>query len=182
MNTGSMRNTTKYNWFVNAVLQIYLRIPKFRNFHSHVILSANDLKLKSDSDRLLLDIITEANKYCFQEFCNIPVISMDAFRKSLQREYADLYSLNKTGDAYKFMIFFNNFLGILEETITHWVNSKLCTETLQINYTIVNKESNRQVNFEPTLNENIIIFPAHKIIPLIEKSKLKRSLNWLVSV
>ena len=77
---------TKYNWFINALLQIYLRLPDIGTFLKDQILSGR-LKFNSEEYTLLADIIKEAYLNCYKEYDEIPSIDTSPFREMLKLNY-----------------------------------------------------------------------------------------------
>ena len=161
-------DSSKYNWFINSVLHVYLRLPKIGTFLIEKLTPEADLNLNTDLDKLLVDIITKATVHHLELFEKIPIIDINEFRKSLKSEESDLFQSNKNGDAALFMDYFDNFLERIVEAVNK--EARMCETAFHINFATTDVRPNTAMNVDKKKSE-IFTFPAHKIIPFIENRK-----------
>ena len=167
---------TKYNWFINALLQIYLRLPDIGTFLKDQILSGR-LKFNSEEYTLLADIIKEAYLNCYKEYDEIPSIDTSPFREMLKLNYLVSFPATENGDALLFMIYLSYFLNDIEDADP---KIKKVTSNMQIKFLATYHGEDSEMYWDKE-NFNLFRFSANKIIPLIEKSKFYRtaiSFNW----
>ena len=97
------------NWFMNSVLQVYLRLPRVCSLFMEV-LNLEDIKLESAADCLLIDLIAKAYWNCNKRLESVPVVNMNAFRSQLGIECNMSFPNNELWDARSFFNYCHSFL------------------------------------------------------------------------
>ena len=155
-------------------MQVYLRLPGISSFLQRTLWSHENLNLKNNDYQLLWEIIIKAFQSSSSEFDKIPSIDTSIFRESLTSQDINLLKQNENGDAYLFMNYFNDFLKWLDNAVNKTEVSKLCKTAFEITFSLETNYPETSINWE-LFTKDYIVFPAHKISPLIEMSKSKES-------
>ena len=154
---------SKYNWFINALLQIYLRLPDIGTFLKDQILSGR-LKYVHEEYKLLVDIIKEAYLNCYKEYDEIPSIDTSTFREMLKSKHSVSFPATENGDALLFMIYLSYFLKDIEDAYPK-INKVTSKMQIEIFATYYGEDSAMYWSKE---NFNFFRFSAFKVIPLID--------------
>ena len=97
------------NWFMNSVLQVYLRLPRVSSLFMEV-LNLEKINLESATDCLLIDLIAKAYWNCNKRLESVPVVNMNAFRSQLGSECNMNFHQNQLWDAHSFLNYCHSFL------------------------------------------------------------------------
>ena len=155
-------------------MQVYLRLPRISSFLQRTLWSHENLNLKNYDYQLLWEIIIKAFQNSSSEFDKIPSIDTSIFRESLTSQDLILLKQNESGDAYLFMKYFNDFIKWLDIAVNKTKVSKLCKTAFQITFSLKTNYPKDSMSWE-LFSKDYIVFPAHQISDLIERSKSKES-------
>ena len=141
---------------MNSVLQVYLRFPGVSSILLKTIESHQEMKLDSAADSLLIDLIANAYRSSRDNYEDVPVINMNAFRSLLGSEYNTSFPNNEPGDAHSFLNFCHNFLKRIEKTVGD--ESKVYSSTFQINYLVAFTDEEGAMEANPVIHWNFVLW------------------------